>query len=327
MSGTSAPKPVIDPELAEALAALPKGPNGKLMDLTDIPALQQQQRKMAEMMAAQAPPPDPRVAISAIQVPRAGGSELGLRLYRPAGATAALPALAYFHPGGQVMGEGMVNDAYAGGLCLSLDCVLVAVDYRVAPQTPAPGAAEDGFLAYTYLTGHASELGVDSRRVGLAGASGGGAAAAAVALMVRDQGIQPPCLLSLNYAMLDDRNDTPSSHEILDIGIWDRQENELAWKAVLGDRVGAPDLSPYCAPARATDLRGLPPAFIAVGQFDVFRDEDIDFALRLIAVGLPVDLHVYGTAYHSFDFMAPATRLTREFTETWHAFLRRELHG
>ena len=151
--------------------------------------------------------------------------------------------------------------------------------------------------------------------------------AAAVALMVRDRGIQPPCLLSLNYAMLDDRNETPSSHEILDIGIWDRQENELAWKAVLGDRVGAPDLSPYCAPGRATDLHGLPPAFIAVGQFDVFRDEDIDFALRLIAAGVPVDLHVYGTAYHSFDLMAPATRLAREFTETWHTFLRRELHS
>ncbi len=132
---------------------------------------------------------------------------------------------------------------------------------------------------------------------------------------------------ALNYAMLDDRNETPSLHQILDIGIWDRQENELAWRAVLGDRVGAPDLSPYCAPARTTDLHGLTRAFIAVGQFDVFRDEDIDFALRLIAAGVPVDLHVSGTAHHSFDLMAPATRLAREFTETWHAFLRRELHS
>ena len=131
----------------------------------------------------------------------------------------------------------MANDAYAGGLSLSLDRVLAAVDYRVAPQTPAPGAAEDGLLAYTYLTGHASELGIDSR--------------------------------------------------------------------------------PYCSPGRATDLHGLPPAFIAVGQFDVFRDEDIDFARRLIAAGVPVDLHVCGTAYHSFDLMAPTTRLAREFTETW----------
>jgi acetyl esterase/lipase len=172
----------------------------------------------------------------------------GLQPSAHLGGIGALPALAYFHPGGQVMGEGRANDAYAGGLCLSLGCFLVTVDYQVAPQTPAPGAAEDGFLAYAYLAGHASELGIDSRRVGLAGASGGGAPAAAVALMVRDQGIQPPCLLSLNYAMPDHRNETPSSHEILDIGIWDRQENELAWKAVLGDRVGAPDLSPYCAP-------------------------------------------------------------------------------
>lgn len=144
--------------------------------------------------------------------------------------------------------------------------------------------------------------------------------------MIRDRGIQPPCLLALSYAMLDDRNETPSSHEILDIGIWDREENELAWKAVLGDRVGAPDLSPYCAPGRATDLLGLPRAFIGVGQLDVFRDENIDFARKLIAADVPVDLHVYGTAYHSFDLMAPGTQLARDFTGTWHAFLRRELH-
>src|SRR5690606_20146413 len=120
-------------------------------------------------------------------------------------------------------------------------------------------------------------------RVGLAGASGGGAPATAAALMARDRGDRPPRLLSLNYPMLDDRNETPSSHEIVDLGVYDRRENLYAWAAVLGDRAGAPDVHPYSAPGRATDVAGLPDTFLAVAQYDVFRDENIDFARRLIA--------------------------------------------
>jgi acetyl esterase/lipase len=322
---TSAALP-IDPDLAEALTALPRAANGKVLDLSDIPALQEQSRVIMQTMAAQAAP-DHRVSFSTVRPRRADGSDLNLRIGRPANATGARPALAYFHPGGQVVGDGVDDDATLGGLALALDCAVVGVDYRVAPQTQAPGAAEDGLLAYTYLLEHASDLSIDSDRIGIAGASGGGAPAAATALMVRDRALQTPRLLSLNYPMLDDRNESASSHEILDVGIWDRQENELAWTAVLGDRVGTPDLSPYCAPGRATDLHGMPRTFIAVGQFDVFRDESINFALGLITAGVPVDLHVYGTAYHAFDLMAPGTQITREFTETWHAFLRRELHS
>ncbi|WP_416482646.1 alpha/beta hydrolase [Streptomyces sp. CL12] len=317
----------IDPELAAALAALPKAPNGALLDLSDIPVCRERVAAAEEWLPA--PEPDPRVKSETLSLPRADGTVLDVLMFHPGDADRARPALVHFHAGGQVLGSAhdRTARAYCADLALRLDVVLAAVDYRLAPETPAPGAAEDGHLAYTYLSTHAAEHGIDPDRIGLAGASGGGAVATAAALMVRDRGERPARLLSLHYPMLDDRGETRSSREITDLGIWDRQENRYAWAAVLGDRVGAPDVHPYSAPGRATDLAGLPDTFIAVGQFDVFRDEDIDFARRLIAAGVPVDLHVYAHAFHSWDVFAPHSALTRTFEQTWHDYLRRHLHG
>ena len=127
--------------------------------------------------------------------------------------------------------------------------------------------------------------------------------------------------------LLDDRNETPSTYEVTDLGVWDRRENLLAWAVVLGDRVGDPALDPYYAPGRATDLSALPDAFIAAAQFDVFRDENIAFAQRLIAAGVPVELHLYARAFHAWDLFAPEWALGRAFVHTWQDFLRRRLHG
>ncbi|OLZ62424.1 hypothetical protein AV521_42050 [Streptomyces sp. IMTB 2501] len=316
----------IDPELAAALAAMPKGPNGALLDLSDIPALREQIRTAGERFPA--PDPDPRVTIETLSLPRQDGSLLDVVMFHPGSADRARPALVYFHAGGQVLGSAhdRVAWAYGAAVALQLDIVLAVVDYRLAPQTPAPGAAEDGYLAYTYLAEHAAENGINPDRIGLAGASGGGAPATATALMVRDRGDRRPRLLSLNYPMLDDRNETPSSHEIVNLGIWDRRENLYAWAAVLGDRTGAPDVHPYSAPGRATNVTGLPDTFIAVAQLDVFRDENIDFAQRLIAAGVPVDLHVYAHAFHAWDVFAPQSALAKTFEQTWHDYLRRHLH-
>ncbi|MFB8177210.1 alpha/beta hydrolase [Streptomyces sp. NPDC055966] len=317
----------IDPGLAAALAALPKGPNGSLIDFSDIPAFRERMRAAGAQFPA--PAPDPRVKIETLGIRREDGSLLDVVMFHPGGADQPRPALVYFHAGGQVLGSAHDRAAWAYGatMALRLDVVLAVVDYRLAPETPAPGAAEDGYLAYTYLTEHAAENGIDPARIGLAGASGGGAPATATALMVRDRGDRRPRLLSLNYPMLDDRHETRSSHEIVDLGICDRRESLYAWAAVLGDRMGAPDVHPYSAPGRATDVAGLPDTFIAVAQFDVFRDENIDFAQRLIAAGVPVDLHVYAHACHAWDVFAPQSALTRTFEQTWHDYLRRHLHG
>ncbi|MCO5989992.1 alpha/beta hydrolase [Actinoallomurus spadix] len=316
----------LDPELAAAFAVMPKAANGTLLELSDIPGLRARMRAAYDQMPAT--PPDPRVTIEELRIPRDDETELEVILYRPAGAETALPALVWFHAGAQVLGDdARDDDAYHTALALDLDCVLAAVAYRLAPETPAPGAAEDGYLAYTHLAEHAAEHGIDPDRIGLAGASGGGAPAAATALMARDRNAPRPRSLSLLYPMLDDRLETPSSSEAASEVVFARPDIRLAWAAVLGDRLGADDVDPYSAPGRATDLAGLPDTFVAVAQFDLLRDEGIDFARRLIAAGVPVDLHLYARAFHAWDRFAAESALTRSFEQTWHAFLRRNLHG
>jgi acetyl esterase/lipase len=318
----------LDPELAAAFAAMPKAANGTLLDLSDIPGLRAQLRAARAHLPAT--PPDARVTIETLRIPREDRTELEVVLYRPADADAdhTRPALLWFHAGAQVLGgDARGDDAYHTGLALDLDCVLAAVVYRLAPETPAPGAAEDGYLAYTYLTGHAAEHRIDPHRIGLAGASGGGAPAAATALLVRDRHDPQPRLMSLLYPMLDDRNETPSSFETTAEVVCTRRDNQLAWAAVLGDRFGADDVHPYSAPGRATDLTGLPDTFIAVAQLDVLRDEGIDFACRLLAAGVPVDLHLYARAFHAWDRFAATSALARSFELTWRDFLLRRLHA
>jgi len=316
----------LDPELATAFAAMPKAANGTLLDLSDIPGLRARMRAARAHLAPA--PADPRVTIETLRIPRADRTELEVVLYRPAGAGHALPALVWFHAGAQVLGDNARDDdAYHTALALDLGRVLAAVVYRLAPETPAPGAAEDGYLAYTHLVEHAAEHRIDPHRIGLAGASGGGAPAAATALMVRDRHAVRPCSLSLLYPMLDDRLESPSSFEAVSEVVFTRTDMGLAWAAVLGDRLDTDDVHPYSAPGRATDLAGLPDTFVAVAQFDVLRDEGIDFARRLTAAGVPVDLHLYARAFHAWDRFAATSALARSFEQTWHAFLRRSLHG
>ncbi len=315
----------LDPELAASLAALPRLPDGSMLDLSDIPALRTLMRAAAA--AGPAPVPDPRVTVKTHVVVRPDGTTLDIVLFRPDGLPEPAPVLLWFHAGGQVLGSAHEDGPYHADLALKLNCVVAVVDYRLAPETRAPGAAEDGHLAYTSLLNDAGGLGIDPSRIGLAGASGGGAPAAATALMIRDRGTAAPCLLALSYPMLDDRNDTPSSHQVVDIGIYDRRENLLAWAAVLGDRVNTRQVDTYSAPGRATDLQGMPETFVAAAQYDVFRDEDIAFASRLMAAGVPVELHVYSHAFHAWDRFAPTSGLTRKFEQTWHDFLVRRLHS
>ncbi|WAL68696.1 alpha/beta hydrolase fold domain-containing protein [Amycolatopsis cynarae] len=316
----------LDPELAAAFAAMPKAANGTLLELSDIPGLRAQLRAARAHLPAT--PSDPRVTIETLRIPRDDRTELEVVLYRPVGAEQTLPALVWFHAGAQVLGDNARDDdAYHTALALDLDCALAAVVYRLAPETPAPGAAEDGYLAYTHLAEHAAEYRIDPNRIGLAGASGGGAPAAATALMVRDRHAPRPCSLSLLYPMLDDRLETPSSFETVAEVVFARPDIRLAWAAVLGDRLGAEDVHPYSAPGRATDLTDLPDTFVAVAQLDLLRDEGIDFARRLTAAGVPVDLHLYARAFHAWDRFAAKSALARSFEQTWHNFLSRRLHG
>ncbi len=205
-----------------------------------------------------------------------------------------------------------------------LSIVVIAVDYRLAPEYQAPAAAEDGLAAYRHLLDRGAEMGVDTGRVAIGGASGGGGPALAAALMIRDQELPAPAALTLLYPMIDDRNTTKSSHDITDVGVWDRAANLLAWSAVLGDRAGG-DVSPYAAPARATDLSDLPPAFIAAGEYDLFRDEDLALADGLRRAGVRTEVHDFAGAVHAWDRFVPSSELAQELNTSWHRFLARAL--
>lgn len=312
----------IDPELAEAMKGLPMTPAG-VFDLSDLEGTRAGVRTFAEAIAAQMPE-EPSVSVERVDVPRPDGSTLPVRLLRPAAQAGTLPVLLWFHGGGQVLGYAAQDDPTLKRLCLEVGCVAASVDYRLAPEAPAPAAAEDGLLAYRWLRREAAALGLDHSRIALAGQSGGGGIAAATALMIRDHGEPAPAFQALSYPMLDDRNATASSHEITDIGIWDRATNILAWSSILGDRAGTDEVSPYCAPARATDLTGLPPTFIAVGELDCFRDEDLNYATRLRESGVPVELHLYPGAYHAWDLFAPEAAVSAVYCHAWFGYLRRQ---
>jgi acetyl esterase/lipase len=204
---------------------------------------------------------------------------------------------------GNVAGE----DANAAMICDQVGAVVVSVEYRLAPENPHPAPAEDCYAGLRWMAGNAAELGVDPARLGLYGASAGGGLVIAVALMARDRGGPALKFMMPIYPMLDDRNETASSQEITDVGIWDRAGNIEAWAWYLGGKPA----DQYAAPARAEDLAGLPPAFIDVGTVDLFRDEDIAFAQRLMAAGVPTEFHVNPGSYHASETFAPEAALTR----------------
>ncbi|MCX4967794.1 alpha/beta hydrolase [Streptomyces sp. NBC_00654] len=131
-----------------------------------------------------------------------------------------------------------------------------------------------------------------------------------MALLARDRGNPPLAFQMLPYPMLDDRNTTPSSHEITGIGIWDRAANLQGWQSLLGERAGIDEVDAYAAPARAEDLSGLPPTYLDVGELDLFRDENIAFANRLMQAGVPVELHVYPGGIHAGELLAPDAELS-----------------
>lgn len=313
----------IDTELAAVLAAAPRTRYGAF-DLDDIPGTRAAMRATVEKMTAGITP-NPTVSVSDLLVPRPEGSDLVVRLHRPQSATTPAPVVLWFHSGGQILVRADEDDLYLSELAKELSAVVAAVDYRLAPEHQAPAAAEDGLSAYQYLLDHASDLGIDTARIAIAGASGGGAPALATAYMVRDRGLAAPRVMTLLYPMIDDRNTSESSRAITDVGVWDRPANVLAWSAVLGDRVGAEDLSPYAAPARQTDLSGLPTTFVALAEHDVLRDEGLDLATRLLRAGVQTEIHHYAGTFHAWDRFAQDSALAQELNRTWRSFLAREL--
>ena len=234
-----------------------------------------------------------------------GAPDLRLRVHRPRGADGVLPCVYSIHGGGYIMGTHLSDDTRFDRWSPALSCVGVSVDYRLAPETPYPGPLEDCYAGLRWVHEHAAELGIDPARTGISGGSAGGGLAAGLALLARDRGELPVAFQVLIYPMIDDRQVTASSH--LDVPVWAPANNTFGWQSYLGDLYGTDAIPAYAAASRAADLAGLPPAFIMVGTLDGFMDEDIEYARRLNAAGVPADLHVFAGAPHGFDSLLPGT--------------------
>lgn len=293
----------LDPEVAAALAALPIDIGALLGGLTDD--------SIAETRAAmgQMPVPELTDAVERTDHEVPGTDGVVVRVHRPVGATGELPCLYWMHGGGLVLGSYAGDDPRFDRWSPMFGLVGVSVEYRLAPESPYPGPLEDCYAGLRWVHEHAGELGVDPARIGVGGPSAGGNLAAGLALLARDRGEVPLQYQLLIYPMLDDRQITASS--TWPDPIWPPSANTYGWTAYLGAAKGGPDVPAYAAPARATDLAGLPPTLIAVGAIDGFSDEDIEYAVRLRQAGVTVDLHVYAGAPHGFEGLAPASRVAQ----------------
>jgi len=177
--------------------------------------------------------------------------------------------------------------------------------------------------ALEWLAGSAGDLGIDANRIVIGGTSAGGGLAAGTAIFSRDRGGPMPAAQFLVYPMLDHRNETASSHAVVDTRVWNRSANATAWAAYLGG--AAP--TAYSSPSICDDLSGLPPAYINVGSLDVFVDEDVAYALELNRAGVSCELHVYPGAFHGSNGFVLDHPLTQRWMADEEAFLARSLHG
>lgn len=308
--------PLVDPELWPLLEAWPTVElRGDLLDAI--------RSNGARLPAPPIVANDVRMAERRVPGP-AAAPEVALRIYTPAGE-GPFPCLYHIHGGGYVLGDAASLEDVHRPMAAALGCVIVSVDYRLAPETVFPGAIEDCYAGLAWTTTHAGELGIDPARIGVTGESAGAGLAAALALLVRDRGEYRLAFQNLIYPMIDDRTCTTTDpHPHTGAFIWTPHNNRFGWRALLGQEPGGPDISPYAAASRATDLTGLPPTYISTGALDLFLEEDLDYARRLIRAGVPTELHVYPGAVHGFE-RHPSALVSRQSRRDRMDALRRAL--
>lgn len=318
--------PITDPQLVEGLAgfeqAVPEGIN-----LDDIPAARQFLEDLTAAMAAEAPDIEGVVSSDHYAPGPDGGPEVMVRIYQPEARPDTLPALLWIHGGGYVLGRVQWDDLRAKGMVLALNCVVASVEYRLAPEHPFPAPLEDCYSALKWLADSADQFGINSARIAIGGASAGGGLAAGLGLLARDRAEVDVCYQLLIYPMIDDTNVEQAGPDVPDAPLWTRANNLVGWHSYLGEEPGSEGISAYAAAIRAEDVSGLPPTYIGVGTPDLFRDEDIAFAQRLMKAGVPTELHVYADGFHGFDGFAAESDAAQRFTAEHTCLLSRALHS
>ncbi|MBV1939450.1 alpha/beta hydrolase [Streptomyces sp. BV286] len=296
----------MDPELEAFIPLFPRA------DLTDPAA---ERKNFAELAAAVPAPDTTGMDVEDHMVP--ADPDVAVRIYRPHRARGAV---VWLHGGGFVMGDLDTEHPWAVRLAEASGSVVISVGYRLAPEHPFPAAPDDAYAVLNWAAEHAVELGIDAARIAVGGHSAGAGLAAAVALRARDEQGPPIRFQLLNQPGLDDRQETWSAQHFTDTPWMNRAKISASWRHYLGSTPA----SPYAAPARATDLSGLPPAYVATAEFCPNRDEDITYALRLLQAGVSVELHQWPGTFHGSQAILSAEVSQRQIAELG-AVLRRAL--
>jgi acetyl esterase/lipase len=249
---------------------------------------------------------------------------LKLRIYTPAGAKKRA-ALLYFHGGGMMIGTPSQDDRFLASTAAELDVVIVSPDYRLAPENPAPAALDDCRAAWAWMIDNQSTRGIDTARMAIGGESAGGGLAAGLVLRIHDEGGIQPVAQWLFCPMLDDRTALDRSLDEVSHFVWNNTMNRVGWHSYLGKGFGTDEVSGNAAPARRVNLRGLPKAWIGVGDVELFFDECAAYAERLSAYGVPCDFEVVSGAPHSFQTLAPDSQLAKDYLANATRWLGRAL--
>jgi acetyl esterase/lipase len=315
---TNPRRPPFDAELAGPLAAIP-------MDDVFRTAEQVIARERANSSATREAVESEGVTTRDVTIDGHDGGQITLSIIERPGRTGTGPGIFYIHGGGMVSGNRWLGAQEFIPQIRESNAVVVTVEYRLAPENPHPIPVEDCHAGLLWTAAHAAELGVDPGRLLLAGGSAGGGLAAGVALMNRDRHGPELCGQLLMCPMLDDRDSTVSTLQYADAGLWTRSTNVVGWTALLGEAKGGDDVHEYAAPARATDLADLPPAYIDCGSAEVFRDEDVAYAQAIWAVGGQAELHVWAGGFHAFDGFVPDAAVSRVAVATRQAWINKTL--
>lgn len=308
----------VDPELQVPLRELAK----------QYPQLEWPEKRletMRKMGAAWTQPPLETPAVVERKIPGPGGApEVRIYVIGAQSEGGARPAVLHIHGGGYIAGTAAQGIRSLQQLATTHGCVVVTVDYRLAPETRFPGSLEDNYAALRWLHSNAEALGIDRSRIALLGESAGGGHVAALAIAARDRGEVPIALQVMIYPMLDDR--TGSTRTVpphIGAFVWTAASNRFGWTSLLGVPAGSDSVPRGSVPARVENLSGLAPAFIGTGAIDLFVQENIVYAQRLVEAGVPTELYVAPGAFHGFDVIVPQASVSKRFTAAWNDALSR----
>lgn len=294
----------LDPELVPLFSATPRPAGG-----IDVAANRKRLRDACAILLTRIPKGDD-VLTEDITIPGvAGAPDIPLRIFRPADRKTN-HVLLWMHGGGFFAGHHEDEGIVAIEWVRAMGCTIVSVGYRMTPEHQHPAAVNDCHATLRWVASGDPKLGFKPEKIAIGGISAGGCLAAATALKARDEGGPQPCFQLLLIPALDDRNETPSHLEFMDTRSWNRISGVAAWKMYLGNEVDDATL-PYAAPARASSLHGLPPAYLEVAEADPLRDEAIAYASRLMQSGVTTELHVYPGAYHGSTFFQPQAAVSQ----------------